>query len=93
MITTTSIRIDGRPFQLSDEQDVAQLKADIVAAVSGPSRFVEFATIGQGGVSVLVTGHSAIHFEVRDHEDVEPGDAHPSTHLDLDLDLDLHAFS
>jgi hypothetical protein len=88
-MTTTSIRIDGHPFELSIEQDVAELKASIVAAVGGPSRFVDFLTVAQGGVSVLVTAHSAIRFEVRDRADAELCDTYREP---IVTDLDLYAF-
>jgi hypothetical protein len=88
MITTTSIRIDGQIFRLPEEQDVAELKASIVDAVSGPSRFVDFDSVGHGGVSVLVTERSTVRFEVRDHEDAELCDTHAEPSL---TDFDLYA--
>ncbi|OUE30763.1 hypothetical protein BFL35_08525 [Clavibacter michiganensis] len=89
MPTTTSIRIDGQRYQLADGEDVAALKGRIVEAVTGRSRFVDFAAVGQVGVSVLVTPRSAVRFEVHEREDeypADPGDAPVRT------DLDLYAF-
>ncbi|RIJ51238.1 hypothetical protein DZG00_09690 [Clavibacter lycopersici] len=89
MDITTSIRIDGHPFQLADGQDVADLKSRIVAAVTGGSRFVDFATVGQGEVSVLMTPRSAVRFEVLDRTEDEPacGDEQPAC-----ADPDLYTY-
>ncbi|WP_317229987.1 hypothetical protein [Clavibacter sp. MX14-G9D] len=71
MDSTTSIRIDGHPFQLADDQDVAELKSRIVAAVTDGSRFVDFSTASQGEVSILVTPRSVVRFEVRERVEEE----------------------
>ncbi|WP_043675895.1 hypothetical protein [Clavibacter michiganensis] len=89
MPTTTSIRIDGERYQLADDEDVAGLKGRIVEAVTGRSRFVDFAVSGQVGISVLVTPRSAVRFEVHVREDEDPADPGDSP---LSTDLDLYAF-
>ncbi|MDA3806255.1 hypothetical protein ACMT9U_09510 [Clavibacter sp. Sh2036] len=85
MHTTTSIRIDGEPIQLAEDQDVEALKARIVDAVTGGARFVDFVGAGQVGVSVLVTSRSSVRVEVHEREDEPEDPEEQSTSADLDL--------
>ena len=91
MDSTTSIRIDGHPFQLADDQDVAGLKSRIVAAVTDGSRFVDFSTASQGAVSFLVTPRSVVRFEVRERVEEELAAFDDDASVG-DADVDLYRF-
>jgi hypothetical protein len=53
----TKIRIGGRMFILDPEQDLDELRSDIVAAATSGADFVQFSTAGNVRVSALVTPH------------------------------------
>lgn len=73
------LRIDGQAFFLPAEVDLAALREQILAAVAGPAAFVSFHPVGYGEVTVLVTAHVPIRFEVEEHADseVEEWTEHP----------------
>lgn len=75
----TRLQIDGQVFYLDDAQDVDALEAEIVEAASARAAFVRFDTVGRGRVSVLVTPHLGVRFEVqeRTEEEVAEWEAHP----------------
>jgi hypothetical protein len=73
------LRIDGQFFYLDAAQDVAALQDEIAEAASTRAAFVHFDTVGHGRVSVLVTPHVGVRFEIREHtaEEVAEWEAHP----------------
>lgn len=60
---TNTIHIDGQAFLLGAEEDVAGLKARIVAAASEGAAFIDFDSVDRGTVSVLVTPGMGVRFE------------------------------
>jgi hypothetical protein len=58
------VRFDGQTFLLGPDQDVDQLKSEIVAAVRRGSDFVDFETIGHGIISLLVTPSMPVRFQL-----------------------------
>lgn len=75
----TRVRFDGQRFFLDPEQDVAETKASVVAAVRAGAEFVDFTTIEHGTISLLVTASVPVRFEVleRTAEDLEQLQADP----------------
>ena len=75
----SKVRFDGQMFLLDPEQKVDETKAAIVTAVRDGSDFVDFATIGHGTISLLVTPNLPIRFEVieRSEEQIEELEANP----------------
>jgi len=75
----TKLQIDGQAFYLDEAQDVDVLQSQIVEAASTSAAFVHFGTIAHGRVSVLVTPHLGVRFEVqeRTEEEVAEWEAHP----------------
>ncbi|MFT7711623.1 hypothetical protein ACMT9Y_11745 [Clavibacter tessellarius] len=65
----THLLIDGEPFFLSPDQDVAVLRAQLTAAVTAGAAFVDFETARREVVSFLVTGRSSVLITVREHQD------------------------
>lgn len=61
------LRIDGQEFYLSPDADVAALQEQILAAASDQAAFVSFRPFGHGELSVLVTPHIPVRFEVEEH--------------------------
>lgn len=60
----TKLRIDGQFFYLDTSADVPALKELILAAATDGPRFIDFTAIGHGEVSVLMTPHLGVRFEV-----------------------------
>lgn len=85
----SKVRFDGQMFLLDPEQNVDDTKTAIVTAVREGSDFVDFATIGHGTISLLVTPNLPIRFEVieRSEEELEELEAHPPP-LDGDQNFD-----
>jgi hypothetical protein len=74
------VHVDGQTFILAADQNVAALKQEIVAALGGGrSAFVDFATVGLGLISVLITPHLPIRFETieRTEEQMLEWEAYP----------------
>jgi len=67
----TKVRIDGQVFFLAPTQDIADLKAQIVAASRGGSDFVEFDTIDHGSIAVLITPTESARFQTIERSDEE----------------------
>jgi hypothetical protein len=65
------LRIDGQMFFLRAEVDLPELQKQILAAVTGPAAFVSFRPVGYDEVTVLVTPHVPIRFEVEEHAESE----------------------
>lgn len=65
------LRIDGQMFFLPAELDLPELQKQILAAVAGPAAFVSFRPVGYGEVTVLVTAHVPVRFEVEEHSEAE----------------------
>jgi len=85
----SKVRFDGQMFLLDPEQKVDETKAAIVTAVRDGSDFVDFATIGHGTISLLVTPNLPIRFEVieRSEEQIEELEANPPP-IDSDRTFD-----
>ena len=82
----TSLRIDGSTFRLDAAQDVDALKSQILVAVGGAPRFVDFVAVGRGEVSVLIGPRTTVAFVVAElaaDEDAE--ELSGSSGIDLDL--------
>jgi hypothetical protein len=62
---TTTLHIDGQSFFLDPELDTTSLRAEILAG-SENAAFVEFAALGRGEVSVLVSPRTSARFEIAD---------------------------
>jgi hypothetical protein len=62
----TRLRIDGQEFYLPPELDLAALQQQLLDAVRGEAAFVTFPSVGHGEVSVLVTAHVPVRFEVEE---------------------------
>lgn len=75
----TKLRIDGQFFYLDEDQDTEALKREIVAAVSAGPRFIDFAAIGHGEVSVLMTAAIGARFEVleRTQDEIDEWNQNP----------------
>jgi hypothetical protein len=75
----TRLQIDSQTFYLDDAQDVEALQEQIVEAASRTASFVHFDTVGHGRVSVLVTPHLGVRFEIQDRseEELAEWEAHP----------------
>jgi len=76
------IRIGGRMFILDPEQDVEQLRSDIVAAAASGAGFVSFETAAHVSVSALVTPHLPVRisqFETGVEQSAPSGQAAPGT--------------
>jgi hypothetical protein len=75
------LRIDGQEFHLPPDADVAALKEQILAAVTGPPAFISFRPVGHGDVSVLVTAHFPVRFEAEEisDKDYESWSSEPPT--------------
>lgn len=73
------VRFDGQTFLLGQDQDVDELKSEIVAAVRRGSDFVDFQTIGHGTISLLVTPSMPVRFQVieRTEEQLQVVEAEP----------------
>jgi hypothetical protein len=65
------LRIDGQMFFLPTDVDLPELQQQILAAVSGPPAFITFRPVGYHEVTVLVTAHVPIRFEVEEHAESE----------------------
>lgn len=72
------VTFDGRGFLLAQEQDLADLKHRIVAAMGTTGTFVDLVIVGNRKVSVLITPRShviiteaAVPFDSRDTGDVD----------------------
>lgn len=78
-VMLTKVRFDGQTFLLDPAQDVEVAKRAIVTAAREGSDFVDFQTIGHGTISLLVTPHLPVRFEVieRTPEEVEELEEHP----------------
>jgi hypothetical protein len=75
------LRIDGQEFYLPPEVDVAALREQLLAAVTGRPAFVEFRSVGRGEVSVLVTQQVPIRFEIEERSEaqMDEWDADPAS--------------
>jgi hypothetical protein len=75
----TKVRFDSQRFLLDPAQDVRRTKEEIVNAVRGQGDFVDFATIGHGTISLLITPSVPIRFEVIERTEAEVAalEAHP----------------
>ena len=62
-MTITKVCYDGRTFVLDPGQDVDETKSAVVSAIRDGSDFVDFATVDQGTVSLLVTAQVPLRFE------------------------------
>ena len=62
-MTITKVCYDGRTFVLDPGQNVADTKSAVVTAIRGGSDFVDFMTVDQGTVSLLVTAQVPLRFE------------------------------
>ena len=82
---STHLVIDGEPFSLSPDQDVAALRDRLVAAVTTGAAFVDFATARREHVSVLVTGRSSVRLTVRNEVDEATWLGLPAAVTDPDL--------
>ena len=69
MMKVTRLRIDGQEFYLPEDLDVPALQRRILDAVHGRAAFVTFRPIGHGDITVLVTPHVPVRFEVEDRSD------------------------
>jgi hypothetical protein len=87
----TTLRIDGQEFPLPPDADGPALQRRVLDAVRGEAAFVTFLPIGHGEISVLVTPHVAIRFEVEDHSDeqVEAWEENPPA---IDIGEYFHNF-
>ena len=65
----TKLRIDGQEFHLPPEADVPALKEQIIQAVAVRPTFVTFRPVGHGEISVLVTPHLPVRFEIEEVSD------------------------
>jgi hypothetical protein len=85
----SKVRFDGQHFLLDPSQSVDETKAAIVTAVRDGSDFVDFATIGHGTISLLVTPNLPIRFEVieRTEDEIEELEANPPP-IDTDARFD-----
>ena len=83
----TTLRVDGQNYNLPNTIDIAAVKAQIIAAVCGSAAFVDFDTLGNGQVSVLITPQTPVRFEIveRTQEEVEEWTFPPPT-IDVDLE-------
>ena len=82
----TSLRIDGCAYRLDVDQDVVVLKSAILEAAGGAPRFLDFAAIGRGEVSVLVGPRTTVEFvvsELVEDDDPEPLPGPAGTDLGL----------
>lgn len=73
------LRIDGQEFFLPAQVDLEGLQQQLLEAVTGPPAFVSFQPTGHGEVTVLITPHVPIRFEVqeRSESEVEEWAEHP----------------
>jgi hypothetical protein len=78
------LRIDGQMFILEPQNDVAALKTQIVDAVRDGARFIDFTTVGHRQVSVLVTAHIPVRFEIieKSEEQYDQWEKHPPSYDD-----------
>ncbi|GAB2976274.1 hypothetical protein [Frigoribacterium salinisoli] len=84
----TLLTIDGHRYELSPEQDLDVLKAQLLDAANGGARFVELLVAGQGRctVSVLVTPRVSVQLERREVDVLEPtADEHDLWPVELGL--------
>jgi hypothetical protein len=65
-VRITRLRIDGQEFHLADDVDIAALQDRILDGAGGRPAFVLFRSVGHGEVSVLITAHVAVRFEVEE---------------------------
>lgn len=72
----TKLRIDGQFFYLDDQQDIAALKAEILAAVTTGPRFIDFTAIGHGAVSALMMPTLGARFEIQDRTEEQLAEWH-----------------
>jgi hypothetical protein len=70
-VKVIKLRIDGQMFFLPAEVDLPGLQEQILTAVAGSAAFVSFRPIGYGEVTVLVTAHVPVRFEVEEHSEAE----------------------
>jgi hypothetical protein len=75
-VVQTEIKINDTPSLLAQDQDVADLKRRIEAAMATTGRFVEFVVVGNRRVSVLISPFTqvvvsvaTVHFDPRDTGD------------------------
>lgn len=64
--------IDSHVFRLDPDENVTALKAAILRAARRRAAFVVFTPVGSGPVSVLVTPHTPVRFEVEDPANIIP---------------------
>ena len=67
----TKLRIDGQEFFLPEDVDVPALQGQLLAAVREAAGFVTFRSIGRAEISVLMTPHTPVRFEIEEHPDEE----------------------
>ena len=65
------LRIDGQMFYLEPDQDVAELKQQILASARGVAEFIDFSPVGHGQISVLMSPSTPVRFELEEHTEEE----------------------
>ena len=65
------VRFDGQIFLLAPAQDVELTKQAILSAIREGSNFVDFATIGHGTISLLVSPNFPVRFETLERTEAE----------------------
>jgi hypothetical protein len=83
----TKLRIEGQYFFLAEDADQEQLEREMVTAIRAGGDFVRFETHGHGRVSVLMTVHFSVRFEVTERtEDEIAGWVGTPPSMDIDPD-------
>lgn len=68
------LRIDGQQFYLDQNYDVDDLKQRLLASARGVAEFIDFEPVGHGVVSVLMTPHTPVRFEVEERSEDQLAD-------------------
>jgi len=79
--------LDGQAYYLPTGLDTGALQQQILAAASGPPAFITFRPSDETEVTVLITAHTSVRFEVSDRPeaDIEVDD-------DVAPDIDQYGF-
>lgn len=60
----TEVTCDGTSFLLAQDQNIADIRRQVEAAVQTPGAFVDFIVVGNHEVSVLITPRSRVSITV-----------------------------